>query len=117
VYFQQIYNLTEKQKELMNGLDKQKKANLINNLMINSVSFDYHQSLLNEQDGKVLTGIMLYKFGSIDLTKIEFLNLYLRVRQIGNLINNLLANTIGVEMNLKKMQEKSASDSTNIGIG
>ena len=110
LYFQQVLNFDEKQKELYVGLNEQKKSNLIQNLSVNSINFDYHQSLLNEDEGKVLTGVMLYKFGSTDLTKNEFLKLFLRVQQIGNYTNSLLGNAFSVELNLKKMQDKSKTD-------
>ncbi len=117
VYFQQELRLAGKEKELVKNLDNTKKAALIFTLNRNSVEFDYHHTLLNEKDGQIFTGVSMYQFTSTNMSKDDFLRIFLRVQKIGNYTNNFLSNFLGVEMNLKKMQEKSDSDSTNLAIG
>lgn len=115
VYFQMQFNFDEKIKKLLANLDNQKKANMINALEINALSLDYNQNILSEQDGKVMTGLRIFKFSATNMTKIEFLRLFLRVQQVGNHANKLLGNTIGVENKLAKAQENQPN-SSSVGI-
>jgi len=109
IYIQHDVRLSDKHRELVNKKwEKPKLTSLLLGLTTNLTTFNTrYQILLVNQE---FIGVRIYAL-QIDLNKNDFLNEYLRITEIFNVVLNQLSASLGIEV--QKLQQEQKTGEVN----